>query len=167
MDDSDTRGAGRARVRLLVSGLVQGVGFRWWTRSRARELGLLGWARNLDDGRVEVVAEGSRAAVDGTVPGGIEQAERDAATFFTAELGAGSLFGPEEAARLATVPVLSVLGTASAPLFAESHAQLMEWFGQAQEATIAGAAHLLQMEQPAAVAEAIARFCAASAPATP
>jgi acylphosphatase len=41
---------------------VQGVGFRWWTRSRALELGLTGWARNLDDGRVEVVAQGSRAA---------------------------------------------------------------------------------------------------------
>ncbi|UQX89973.1 acylphosphatase [Jatrophihabitans telluris] len=42
-------------------GLVQGVGFRWWTRSRALELGLAGWAMNLPDGRVEVVAEGSRA----------------------------------------------------------------------------------------------------------
>jgi len=35
------------------------VGFRWWTRGRALELGLFGWAANLDDGRVEVVAEGS------------------------------------------------------------------------------------------------------------
>lgn len=39
---------------------MQGVGFRWWTRSRARELGLTGYARNLADGRVEVVAEGPR-----------------------------------------------------------------------------------------------------------
>jgi acylphosphatase len=37
---------------------------RWWIRSRALELGLSGWARNLDDGRVEVVAEGSRAATE-------------------------------------------------------------------------------------------------------
>jgi acylphosphatase len=35
---------------------------RWWIRSRALELGLVGWARNLDDGRVEVVAEGPAAA---------------------------------------------------------------------------------------------------------
>lgn len=35
---------------------------RWWIRSRALELGLVGWARNTDDGRVEVVAEGDRAA---------------------------------------------------------------------------------------------------------
>jgi formamidopyrimidine-DNA glycosylase len=40
----------------------RGVGMRWWVRSRALELGLAGWARNLDDGRVEVVAEGPRVA---------------------------------------------------------------------------------------------------------
>jgi acylphosphatase len=37
---------------------------RWWIRSRALELGLAGWAANLDDGRVEVVAEGTRAACE-------------------------------------------------------------------------------------------------------
>jgi len=41
-----------------VHGQVQGVGFRWWTRSRALELGLVGHAANLSGGRVEVVAEG-------------------------------------------------------------------------------------------------------------
>jgi acylphosphatase len=40
------------------------VGFRWWTRSRARELGLDGTARNLEDGRVEVIAEGPRTACE-------------------------------------------------------------------------------------------------------
>ena len=52
------------RVTAWVHGRVQGVGFRWWTRARARELGLTGYARNLNDGRVEVVAEGSRSACD-------------------------------------------------------------------------------------------------------
>lgn len=47
-----------------VDGSVQGVGFRWWTRCRARELGLAGYAANLSDGRVEVVAEGRRDACD-------------------------------------------------------------------------------------------------------
>ncbi len=47
-----------------VRGRVQGVGFRWWTRARALELGLAGWARNLDDGGVEVVAEGPREACE-------------------------------------------------------------------------------------------------------
>lgn len=50
------------RLTSWVHGQVQGVGFRWWTRARARELGLTGYASNLEDGRVEVVAEGSRAA---------------------------------------------------------------------------------------------------------
>ncbi len=52
------------RLTAQVSGSVQGVGFRWWTRSRALELGLVGTATNLDDGRVEVVAEGSRSGCE-------------------------------------------------------------------------------------------------------
>jgi acylphosphatase len=50
------------RLTAWVRGRVQGVGMRWWIRSRALELGLAGWAANLEDGRVEVVAEGERAA---------------------------------------------------------------------------------------------------------
>ena len=50
------------RLTALVKGRVQGVGFRWWTRARALELGLSGHASNLEDGRVEVVAEGPDAA---------------------------------------------------------------------------------------------------------
>ena len=50
------------RLTAWVEGLVQGVGFRWWVRSRARRLGLSGTATNLADGRVEVVAEGSGRA---------------------------------------------------------------------------------------------------------
>ncbi|WP_028661768.1 acylphosphatase [Saccharomonospora saliphila] len=49
-----------ARLTAWVHGMVQGVGFRWWTRSKALELGLVGSASNLADGRVEVIAEGSR-----------------------------------------------------------------------------------------------------------
>lgn len=54
----------QVRVTAWVRGRVQGVGFRWWTRARALELGLVGSATNLDDGRVEVVAEGPRAACE-------------------------------------------------------------------------------------------------------
>jgi acylphosphatase len=50
------------RLTAFVKGRVQGVGFRWWTRARALELGLVGTATNLDDGRVEVVAEGPEEA---------------------------------------------------------------------------------------------------------
>jgi acylphosphatase len=51
-----TEGAGARRW--LVSGRVQGVGFRWFALRRGQELGLAGWVRNLPDGRVEVVASG-------------------------------------------------------------------------------------------------------------
>ena len=51
------------RMTAHVRGNVQGVGFRWWTRSRALELGLSGYAKNLADGRVEVVAEGAEGDV--------------------------------------------------------------------------------------------------------
>jgi len=50
--------------RVLVSGVVQGVGFRYYTRLRAQELGLAGWVQNLADGRVEVWAEGPPAEVE-------------------------------------------------------------------------------------------------------
>ena len=55
------------RLTAFVKGRVQGVGFRWWTRARALELGLVGSATNLDDGRVEVVAEGPQEAVQALV----------------------------------------------------------------------------------------------------
>ena len=52
------------RATIFVRGEVQGVGFRWWARARALELGLTGHARNMDDGRVEVVAQGGGDAND-------------------------------------------------------------------------------------------------------
>lgn len=49
-------------ARVFVRGRVQGVGFRYHTRARARELGVRGWVRNLHDGRVEVWIEGPEPA---------------------------------------------------------------------------------------------------------
>ena len=49
-----------ARLTAWVRGRVQGVGFRWWVRSIALELDLLGMAENLSDGRVKIIAEGNR-----------------------------------------------------------------------------------------------------------
>ena len=54
----------RTRAHVYVSGKVQGVYFRANTRDTAREEGVDGWVRNLDDGRVEVVFEGSEEDVE-------------------------------------------------------------------------------------------------------
>ena len=53
------------RLTAWVRGRVQGVGFRWWVRSSALELGLTGFAENLADGRVKVIAEGAEAGCRG------------------------------------------------------------------------------------------------------
>jgi len=52
------------RATIFVRGRVQGVGFRWWTRAQALELGLIGFARNLTDGRVEICAQGPAGAIE-------------------------------------------------------------------------------------------------------
>lgn len=56
-------GKRRIRRHILVSGRVQGVWFRESTRQQASRLHVSGWVRNLPDGRVEAVFEGSQAAV--------------------------------------------------------------------------------------------------------
>lgn len=53
-----------AEAGFRVTGRVQGVGFRWWTRSLAQRLGLTGAVRNLPDGSVVVHARGSEARLE-------------------------------------------------------------------------------------------------------
>lgn len=73
------------RLSAWVHGRVQGVGFRWWTRAKALELGLTGFAANKDDGRVHVVARGSQPACQqlldllegGTTPGSVDTVVAD------------------------------------------------------------------------------------------
>lgn len=52
------------RLRAVVQGRVQGVGFRYFVNERARELHLTGTCRNLTNGEVEVIAEGERGALE-------------------------------------------------------------------------------------------------------
>ncbi len=52
------------RRRAVVTGMVQGVGFRWSAREQAHRLGVTGWARNRVDGSVEVEVEGEPASVE-------------------------------------------------------------------------------------------------------
>jgi acylphosphatase len=44
-------------VNILISGRVQGVGFRWFTKNKAQDFGVTGTVKNRDDGRVEIVAQ--------------------------------------------------------------------------------------------------------------
>lgn len=52
------------RRHLIVHGRVQGVGFRWFAAGLAEELGVAGWARNREDGTVEIEAEGTDDALE-------------------------------------------------------------------------------------------------------
>jgi len=54
----------KQRLHAYISGRVQGVGFRSFTRRNAKELGLTGWVKNLPDGRVETVAEGKKQKLE-------------------------------------------------------------------------------------------------------
>lgn len=73
------------RLTAWVHGHVQGVGFRWWTRSRALEIGLTGYAKNQADGRVLVVAQGPRPSCEklldllqtGRTPGSVDTVVAD------------------------------------------------------------------------------------------
>lgn len=75
----------RVRLSAWVHGRVQGVGFRWWTRARALELGLTGYASNKPDGRVHVIAQGPRGDCErllqllrsGTSPGAVSTVVED------------------------------------------------------------------------------------------
>lgn len=54
----------QARAHIFLSGLVQGVGMRYFVYLQAKKMGLLGFVRNLSDGRVEIVAEGPRGQLE-------------------------------------------------------------------------------------------------------
>ena len=54
-----------SRVHVFVSGRVQGVAYRYFVERRAAEIPVTGWVRNLRDGRVEIMAEGEKAYLEG------------------------------------------------------------------------------------------------------
>jgi len=100
-----------------------------------------------------------RAVVDAVLPGAFEQAVADADGLFHQEIPAllDWRFGPEEARRI-TCPVLAVAGGESPPVFAQRQHRLLGWLPHAEAFTLRAAGHLLMLEQPRALAEALAAF---------
>lgn len=100
-----------------------------------------------------------RAVLEARVPGVVEQSLKDADTFFGIELPslAGWSFDAERA-RAMSPPVLSVLGSDTQPLWVEVAAFLRENIPQVDEVTIADVGHLLHIQDPGPVANAIADF---------
>ena len=78
-----------ADLHVRVTGVVQGVGFRWFVRERARRLGLGGWVRNLPDGSVEVFAIGETTQLD-LLRGELERGPNGAVVERLVELPAAS-----------------------------------------------------------------------------
>jgi acylphosphatase len=80
--------------RFLISGRVQGVGYRNFAERSARQAGVTGWARNLDDGRVEVHANGTPKQLDD----------------FESRLRLGPRFAEVRSVESTEVPVLELSG---------------------------------------------------------
>ena len=78
------------RVRLVITGLVQGVGYRYFAYQAADRCGVTGWVRNRRDGAVEAQAQGSQAQVDA----------------FVAQLRIGPRWGHVDAVDASEVPVI-------------------------------------------------------------
>ena len=115
----------------------------------------------------EVCGAEYKAAVDRAIPGALDQAARDAATFFEGEFPAAAEWAltREEAARFGK-PVLSVLGANTGtsiglPVYTEIHERVLEWFPNAKGFVLPGAAHLLEVENPHDMAEGLAGFLTA------
>ena len=100
-----------------------------------------------------------RELLDERIPGAVAQAIKDAETFFGVELPALTEwnFGAEHAAAIRQ-PVLSVLGSNTAPLWRDVAEFLRDSVSDVEERTIYGVGHLLHIQRPEPVAEAIADF---------
>jgi pimeloyl-ACP methyl ester carboxylesterase len=100
-----------------------------------------------------------RAVLDARVPGAVTDAVKDAETFFGVEIPAlvEWTFGLSEAAAI-RAPVLSMLGARTEPFWVDVAAFLRSSIDDVEERTIEDAGHLLHIEQPEAVARAIAEF---------
>jgi pimeloyl-ACP methyl ester carboxylesterase len=118
-------------------------------------------AKALDLWMGAVSASDWRSVVESRVPGGVEQAERDAATFFDAEFPtlADWRFDAEQAARISQ-PILYAIGSESGPLFEMAWQHFRSLVPHAEKVVVPGVNHLMQAVDPKGVAAPIAEFLA-------
>lgn len=116
----------------------------------------------IDGFMIAVAGADYRARVGPAVgPGAFDQAVADADTLFQVEMPALQEWSvTKDTAGRIKGPVLTVIGTESAPVFREVNVLLKEWFPEAQELVVPNATHALQMMNPSAVAQGLARFYA-------
>jgi pimeloyl-ACP methyl ester carboxylesterase len=114
------------------------------------------------DGLFSVVfGPGWKPAADRAVPGGAEQAESDAATFFECELpGVGAWQFDSRRAGQVRQPLLFMMGSATVPFHKEAGARIREWWPDSEHCVVPGATHALQVVEPAGVANGLAQFIA-------
>jgi pimeloyl-ACP methyl ester carboxylesterase len=153
-------------LALLEPGLMVGAGAQDYRESLAR-----GVERYREAGAEVVVDEflrarwpGYRAALDRVLPGAFAQAVADAETWFEREASEQLAwrFGEAEARRIGQ-PTLSVLGGESDALwsrFGETHRLLLAWLPHAEASVLPGTTHLMQIQDPRGLAEALAAFWA-------
>jgi pimeloyl-ACP methyl ester carboxylesterase len=115
----------------------------------------------VDDFLRGVCGPGYRAPLEQALPGAVEQAVVDADAFFEQEVPAVMewSFGPDEARRVHQ-PALAVVGERSEPVYRERRDLLLSWLPNAETFELPGATHLLQVENPRGLAEALAAFFA-------
>ncbi|MEE8556588.1 MAG: alpha/beta hydrolase [Myxococcota bacterium] len=106
-------------------------------------------------------AQDWRSEAEKTVPGGPEQAEKDAATFFEVEFAAFTAWGStfdRDRASLVSQPILFLVGGESAPFVEAIRQHFRSLIPRTEEALVPGVNHLLQMQDPKGVAAPIAEF---------
>ena len=107
-----------------------------------------------------------RVSLDEGLPGAFDEAVAGADAFFGQELPALQQWSfTEEDAKRIEVPVLAVLGQNTAPTFPERHELLLAWLPTVEPFELAGATHLLHVQQPRGMAEALASFFSRHPPA--
>jgi pimeloyl-ACP methyl ester carboxylesterase len=100
-----------------------------------------------------------RKVTAGAVPGGIEQAEHDAATFFEFELpGLGAWQCDVDRAKSFPRPVLFMQGDATPKFHAEARSVVHDWLPQTEDHVVRGAGHMVMIDNPRGAAEGIAAF---------